>query len=65
MNLLKEVVFSLYLTLMLTFWFFMNLAVKPLAWIFYNTVRLISDLMYLINGKTLNIIVGDDDDEEN
>ena len=65
MNLLKEVVFSLYLTLMLTFWFFMNLAVKPLAWIFYNTIRLISDIMFLISGKKLTItIIGDDDDEE-
>ena len=65
MNLLKQVSFSIYLAMLLTFWFLMNLMVKPLAWIFYNSIRLISDVIFLISGKTLTInIVGDDDDEE-
>ncbi len=64
MDLLKQITFNIYLTLLLTFWFLMNLMVKPLAWIFYNTIRLISDVMFLICGKKLTIeIVGDDDDE--
>ena len=64
MDLLKQIAFSMYLTILLTFWFLMNLMVKPLAWIFYNTIRLISDVMFLICGKKLTIeIVGDDDDE--
>ena len=64
MKLLKQIAFNIYLTLLLTFWFLMNLMVKPLAWIFYNTIRLISDVMFLICGKKLTIeIVGDDDDE--
>ena len=64
MKLLKQITFNIYLTLLLTFWFLMNLMVKPLAWIFYNTIRLISDVMFLICGKKLTIeIVGDDDDE--
>jgi hypothetical protein len=65
MNLLKQVAFNIYLAMLLTFWFLINLIVKPLAWIFYNTIRLISDFMFLISGKTLTInIEGDDDDEE-
>ena len=65
MNLLKQVAFNIYLAMLLTFWFLMNLMVKPLAWIFYNTIRLISDIMFLISGKKLTItIIGDDDDEE-
>ena len=65
MNLLKKVKYYIYLAIRITFWFLMNLMVKPLAWIFYNTIRLISDIMFLISGKTLTInIVGDDDDEE-
>ena len=65
MNLLKQVAFNIYLAMLLTFWFSMNLIVKPLAWIFYNTIRLISDIMFLISGKRLTInVVGDDDDEE-
>ena len=64
MNLLKQVAFNIYLAMFITFWFLMNLMVKPLAWIFYNTIRLISDVMFLICGKKLTIeIVGDDDDE--
>ena len=64
MDLLKQIAFSMYLTILFTFWFLMNLMVKPLAWIFYNTIRLISDVMFLICGKKLTIeIVGDDDDE--
>ena len=64
MYLLKQIIFNIYLALLLTFWFLMNLMVKPLAWIFYNTIRLISDIMFLISGKKLNIkILGDDDDE--
>ena len=64
MKLLKQITFNIYLTLLLTFWFLMNLMVKPLAWIFYNTIRLISDIMFLISGKKLKIeILGDDDDE--
>ena len=64
MKLLKQVAFNIYLTLLLTFWFLMNLMVKPLAWIFYNTIRLISDVMFLISGKKITIeILGDDDDE--
>ena len=65
MNLLKQVAFNIYLAMLLTFWFLMNLMVKPLAWIFYHSIRLISDIVFLISGKTLTIhIVGDDDDEE-
>ena len=64
MNLLKQVAFNIYLAMLLTFWFLMNLMVKPLAWIFYNTIRLISDIMFLISGKKLTITIGGDDDDE-
>ena len=56
MNLLKQVAFNIYLAMLLTFWFLMNLIVKPLAWIFYNTIRLISgiNISYLIEVVNLS-----------
>ena len=41
----------------------MLLMVKPLAWLVYNTVRLINDFLFLINGKRIEIILGDDENE--
>lgn len=48
---------------LLLIWYFMLLMVKPIAWLFYNTVRLINDFLFLINGKKIEIILGDDEDE--
>ena len=48
---------------LLLIWYFMLLMVKPIAWLFYNTVRLINDFLVLINGKKIEIILGDDEDE--
>jgi hypothetical protein len=67
MNLLKKVGFYIYLATRITFWFWfsMTLLLKPMAWIFFKSIQLINDALFLINGKRLEIIiVGDDDDEE-
>ena len=65
MNLLKKVMYYIYLAIRITFWFSMNLLVKPMAWIFLKSIQLINDALFLINGKRLEIIiVGDDDDEK-
>ena len=65
MNLLKKVKYYIYLAIRITFWFSMNLLVKPMAWILLKSIQLINDALFLINGKRLEIIiVGDDDDEK-
>ena len=65
MNLLKKVKHYIYLAIRITFWFSMNLLVKPMAWILIKSIQLINDALFLINGKRLEIIiVGDDDDEK-
>ena len=63
MKVIKNLIESIKVGFLLLIWYFMLLMVKPIAWLFYNTVRLINDFLFLINGKKIEIILGDDEDE--
>ncbi len=63
MKVIKNLIESIKVGFLLLIWYFMLLMVKPLAWLVYNTVRLINDFLFLINGKRIEIILGDDENE--
>ena len=63
MKVVKNLVESIKIGFLLLFWYFMVLMVKPIAWLFYHIVKLINDFLFLINGKRIEIILGDDEDE--
>ena len=63
MKVIKNLIESIKVGFLLLIWYFMLLMVKPLAWLVYNTVRLIYDFLFLINGKRIEIILGDDENE--
>ena len=63
MKVIKNLIESIKGGFLLLIWYFMLLMVKPLAWLVYNTVRLINDFLFLINGKRIEIILGDDENE--
>ena len=63
MKVIKNLIESIKVGFLLLIWYFMLIMVKPLAWLVYNTVRLITDFLFLINGKRLEIILGDDENE--
>ncbi len=63
MKVIKNLIESIKVGFLLLIWYFMLLMVKPLAWLVYNTVRLINDFLFLINGKRIEIILGDDKNE--
>ena len=63
MKVIKNLIESIKVVFLLLIWYFMLLMVKPLAWLVYNTVRLINDFLFLINGKRIEIILGDDENE--
>ena len=63
MKVIKNLIESIKVGFLLLIWYFMLLMVKPLAWLVYNIVRLINDFLFLINGKRIEIILGDDENE--
>ena len=63
MKVIKNLIESIKVGFLLLIWYFMLVMVKPLAWLVYNTVRLINDFLFLINGKRIEIILGDDENE--
>ena len=63
MKVIKNLIESIKVGFLILIWYFMLLMVKPLAWLVYNTVRLINDFLFLINGKRIEIILGDDENE--